>query len=218
MPGVRLITLVTAGSVARKRHLSKIFGWGDSPNRFYGCASSVISQYFKRNPFYILAFYRMYSRRCEQLPLSSGNIIRQSPCLINEPTKHIRSVLPGHLGMPAYRWMLDYFGKLFCRSAHVTGHSSSFWQKLLAVALSIILFPTVGLANCDLKNYRWDCDMLANVNGKGNTKSLIYCDNINIYVTPAEYDQIARYQRNRVDMELMINGSFFSGPCIAIQR
>lgn len=93
-------------------------------------------------------------------------------------------------------------------------------NKWMLVAVMASL-PTLALANCDLKKFRWECDLPVNVyhqDVKGKTGALIYCDNINVYVSQKDYDQIARYQRSMVDMNLMINGEFFGGPCIPAQR
>lgn len=91
-------------------------------------------------------------------------------------------------------------------------------KKYFMVLILFILPLNVLFANCDLTQFRWECDLNARPVPSKSQYSLVYCGNTRVYISQAEYEVLARYQRANVNMVLKINGDYLDSPCIPAER
>ena len=91
-------------------------------------------------------------------------------------------------------------------------------MKTIVFGLLVLLQPglSFGHTNCDLSEYRWECDL--NINQKQKHKTLFQCGAAWGYLTKQQYKTLARYQRADVNMILTLNGNFITAPCIPLTR
>ena len=92
-------------------------------------------------------------------------------------------------------------------------------MKRLSLLITLLSLPVnIAFANCDLTNFRWDCDIPFHVKPSRQASALVYCVNIYGYVSQAQYSKMIRYQRSNVNMILTINGEYIDSPCLPNRR
>ncbi len=75
-----------------------------------------------------------------------------------------------------------------------------------------------ALANCDLKSFKWHCDLPIKQKPTQHSRSLVYCGNTPLYITQSEYKILRRYQRANVNQVLRLNGAYITSPCVPAGR
>ena len=93
-------------------------------------------------------------------------------------------------------------------------------KKLNAIILFSLLPVSFSsaMANCDLTHFRWDCDLPMKTVSSRATPSMVYCDDIKGYLTPAQYDTLTRYHRSNINMVLKVNGEYIASPCVPTRK
>lgn len=92
-------------------------------------------------------------------------------------------------------------------------------MKKFAV-LFMLGYTTCGfsIANCDLSRFKWDCDLPMKVKPSRTDQSLVYCNDLRGYITPAQFQILNQYYHRDVNMVLRVNGEYIESPCIPIRR
>lgn len=73
-------------------------------------------------------------------------------------------------------------------------------------------------ANCDLSQFRWDCELPIQARPTAQAHSLVYCGNSYGYVSTAQFDMLERNLRANIQMVLKIDGEYLDSPCIPGHR
>ena len=87
---------------------------------------------------------------------------------------------------------------------------------LITIILSLTIQPAFAL--CDLTHFRWDCELTLHTKPTQAAPSLVQCGRVYGYVSRAQYDDLVRFQRANVDMNLIVNDDYVDGPCIPAGR
>lgn len=84
---------------------------------------------------------------------------------------------------------------------------------LSLIVLSAFSFHALA-QDCDLTQFRWDCEIPVGVKAHTGKSSLFYCGDSFGYITKHQYDVLTRYRKASVNMVLKINDEFITEPCI----
>ena len=88
-------------------------------------------------------------------------------------------------------------------------------MRTFNAALILVLFSlSVAHANCDLTDFRWECELPIKHKPESQYPSLITCGATNIYVSKEQYIKLIRYQKANINMMLQVNGEFVDSPCM----
>lgn len=88
-------------------------------------------------------------------------------------------------------------------------------NRLFIVSL---LCSSTAFANCDITQFRWECDIPIKRKPSHHHKSLVYCGNSYGYLSKDEYDRLNRFHRRNINMVLKIHGEYMDSPCIPAHR
>lgn len=91
-------------------------------------------------------------------------------------------------------------------------------KRLVFLVIGLNVISTAALAECNLTCFRWDCDLTLHIRPTSYAHSTVRCGNSYGYVTTAEYDRLARYQRAYANMSLSAKDEYIDGPCVPEKR
>ena len=91
-------------------------------------------------------------------------------------------------------------------------------KQSVYMAFAFMTFTGIGFANCDLTRFRWACDLPVQVKPTRATHSLVYCGNVPMVLSTADYDRMIHEQRSDLNMTLTINGEYITSPCVPAGR
>lgn len=85
---------------------------------------------------------------------------------------------------------------------------------------AFLLFSSVSLAyaECDLSEFRWDCDLITQKKPVPGATSMVSCGFAHGYLSKEQYRIMARNLREHINMALYINGEYVDSPCLQGQR
>ena len=88
--------------------------------------------------------------------------------------------------------------------------------SLITLLLSLTVHPAFAI--CDLTHFRWDCEFTLNTKPTQATPSRVQCGLAYGYVSRAQFDELVRFQRANVDLNLTVDDDYVDGPCVPAQR
>lgn len=91
-------------------------------------------------------------------------------------------------------------------------------MKIYALLLLTLLPCHAIFAECDLTQFRWECQIRMYIKPTPYATSLVYCGDTYGYVTRRQFDLISRYQNDDINMGLNIDNEYADSPCIPIRR
>jgi len=85
-------------------------------------------------------------------------------------------------------------------------------KKLLL--LCAILFPLYGYANnCNLHDFKWECDLSVKAKRTKSHPHIIYCGDTYVYLSNRSKRVFDRYINANVNMVLKVDGQYIDSPC-----
>ena len=91
-------------------------------------------------------------------------------------------------------------------------------NRMLFLGIVFVVLSNLAYAQCDLTQFRWECEVDAHKKPTKSTPSLVYCGNSQVYVTREAYDLLVRYHRANVNTVLTINNEYSDSPCVPAGR
>lgn len=91
-------------------------------------------------------------------------------------------------------------------------------MKNWIVALILFTLPLLAWSGCNITHFCWDWEIQLHTRPTHHAHSLVYCGNIPVYVSQLDYDQMARFQRDDVNMVMTIDGEYIDSPCLPARR
>jgi hypothetical protein len=78
-----------------------------------------------------------------------------------------------------------------------------------------LLFSSLGFAygNCDISQFKWECDLKAKPKPSKYYKSLVYCGDTLVAISESSRKTLNRYVHANINMVLKVNGEFIDAPC-----
>jgi hypothetical protein len=84
-------------------------------------------------------------------------------------------------------------------------------NSIMIILLSLV--SNMPWANCDLTQFRWDCDIPLQIKPTYNTSSRVNCGPYG-YISRDDYNTLLHYQRANVYFSLSIDDEYMAGPCL----
>ncbi len=91
-------------------------------------------------------------------------------------------------------------------------------KRIPILILALTCTTSFAYTHCDLTSYHWGCDRPAKVKPTPSAHALVYCGRTYAYITVAQYDELARYQRANVNMSITVDDEYVDGPCVPAGR
>lgn len=91
-------------------------------------------------------------------------------------------------------------------------------NRMMVFILICLLVDVLHATTCDVSGFKQECDIPVQPRPIKHFHAYAFCTGSYGYLTPAQFDQLARYHRRDVNIVLKVDGELVDVRCLAGRR
>lgn len=86
-------------------------------------------------------------------------------------------------------------------------------MKRLLLLITLTLPLTSFADNCNLRAFKWECDMPVKITASKAYSNITYCGNTYVYLNKQQRNILNEYRRANINVVLKVNDQYIDDPC-----